>query len=108
MAGRLLHRFHRASRFVKMDRSARIFTTGIIMSIVFVMVGCVWLSSSVETLDAVAEQFGVSERPVWTPPISDYEVPGLGGNLVVGVVIGIAFTLLTLGVTLAVGKALKS
>lgn len=90
-----------------MNESKKLLTAGIIASAVFVVIGCVWLSLSVETLDQVAEQFGLSESPVWTPPLPDYEIPGLEGNVIANVLVGILFTLVVLGVTLAVGKALK-
>ena len=91
-----------------MIENKRIFMVGMMVSIIFVILGCVWLSLSSETLDEVAEHFGASESPVWTPPIPDYEIPGLEGNRVTAIIVGITFTLLTLGVTLVVGKTLKS
>lgn len=91
-----------------MIKNKRTFIVGMIVSIIFVILGCAWLSLSAETLDEFAEHFGASESPIWTPPIPDYEIPGLEGNVVTAIIIGITFTLLTLGVTLVVGKTLKS
>jgi len=91
-----------------MSGSKRIFMLGIIVSIIFVIVGCMWLSYSAETLDEVAEHFGASESFVWTPPLPDYEIPGLEGNLAANIIVGMAFTLLTLAVALAIGKTLKA
>ena len=91
-----------------MIENKRTFMVGMMVSIIFVILGCVWLSLSAETLDEVAEHFGASESPVWTPPIPDYEIPGLEGSVVTAIIVGVTFTLLTLGVTLVVGKTLKS
>jgi hypothetical protein len=91
-----------------MSETKRILMLGIIVSIVFVFVGCMWFSYSMETLDEVAEHFGASEHPVWAPPLPDYEIPGFEGNLAANIMVGIAFTLLTLAVALVIGKALKA
>jgi len=80
---------------------------GVIISIIFVIIGCVWLSVSMETLDKIAEELGVSEISIWNPPLPEYEVPGFEGNLAINIVIGILFTLFTLSVTFSVGKILK-
>jgi len=85
----------------------KILLIGIITSIIFVIVGCVWLSTSIETLDKIAEELGASEISIWNPPLPEYEVPGFEGNLAINIVIGVLFTLFTLLVTLGVGKALR-
>jgi hypothetical protein len=79
---------------------------GILFSILFVAVGVFLLSNSAETLDEVAEQFGAPTFSLWTPPIPEYEVPGFEGNPALGIVIGTAFTMLILVLTVAVGKGL--
>lgn len=84
----------------------RLLAVGILFSMVFVAVGVIWLSNSAETLDQVAEQFGASTSPVWTPPIPEYEVPGFQGNLALDMVVGIVFTLLILALTIGIGKGL--
>ncbi|MGQ9718248.1 MAG: hypothetical protein ACUVWK_00100 [Nitrososphaerales archaeon] len=91
-----------------MTRNKRMLIFGVIVSAIFVMIGCVWLSSSAETLDTIAEHFGASEHPLWTPLIPSYELPGFEGNILANMTIGITFTLLILGFTLLVGKALKA
>lgn len=90
-----------------MNGSKKLATVGIIVSIIFVVIGCVSLSLSAETLDEVAEHFGASESTVLPSPIPDYEIPGLEGNVATNIFIGVVFTLLTLGVTFAAGKVLK-
>ncbi|MBS7643429.1 hypothetical protein KEJ26_02445 [Candidatus Bathyarchaeota archaeon] len=91
-----------------MSEIKRIVLLGITVSFVFVVVGCMWLSHSVETLDEVAEHFGASEYLVWAPPLPDYEIPGFEGNLAANIIVGIAFTLLTLALALVIGRALKA
>jgi hypothetical protein len=81
---------------------------GIVVSILFVIVGVFWLSYSMETLDHVAEQFGASDSPIWNPLIPDYEIRGLEGNPLSNTIVGIVFTLVTLTVAFAVGKCLRS
>jgi hypothetical protein len=87
--------------------SKKMLLIGVIISIIFVIIGCVWLSVSMETLDKIAEELGVSEISIWNPPLPEYEVPGFEGNLAINIVIGILFTLFTLSVTFSVGKILK-
>lgn len=79
---------------------------GIILSLLFVVVGVVWFSYSAETLDEVAGHFGASESRPWNPPIPDYEIPGFEGNLTANIIVGFAFTLVILAVTFVVGKSL--
>jgi hypothetical protein len=87
--------------------SKKMLLIGVIISIIFVIIGCVWLSVSMETLDKIAEELGASEISIWNPPLPEYEVPGFEGNLAINIVIGILFTLFTLSVTFSVGKILK-
>lgn len=91
-----------------MSGHGKLIMLSVVASIAFVVVGCVWLSVSNETLDRVAECFGASESPIWAPPLPDYELPGFEGNIVVNIAIGIMSTMLVLVVTLLVGKALKA
>jgi len=82
--------------------------TGMVVSIIFVIIGVFWLSYSMETLDHVAEGFGASDSPIWNPPIPNYEIHGLEGNLLSNTIVGVVFTLVTLAITFAVGKCLRS
>lgn len=93
---------------MKMGGFTRMILAGTIVSLVFVAVGSAWLSFSAETLDEIAERLGATESPVWTPPIPDYEIPGLEGNVQANIAVGVAFTLVVLGVTFAVGRSLRS
>jgi amino acid transporter len=80
---------------------------GIIISIIFVIIGCIWLSLSVETLDEIAENFGVKENPIWNPSLPDYELPGFEGNVLINMIIGIVFTIVVFIVTYSIGNLLK-
>ena len=81
---------------------------GIIVSTIFVFVGVLFLSLSVETLDEVADELGASESSVLDPLLPDYGIPGLEENSAVNIIVGVGFTLFTLVVTFALGKALKA
>ncbi len=81
--------------------------TGLLLSVLFVVIGCVWLAESNETFDVVAEEFGAEEASIWSAPLPDYEVPGLEGNVAVNIIIGVAFTLLTLAAAWGVGAVLR-
>jgi len=91
-----------------MKRDKKIIMIGVITSIIFVIIGCVRLSSSEETLDEVAERFGAPELPFWSAPLPDYELPGLEGNTLMKITIGIGATLLILGLVFVTGMVLKS
>lgn len=80
---------------------------GIIISIIFVIVGGVWLSVSAETLDKIAEEFEATEISIWNPPLSDYTLPGFEENVMVNIGVGILFTLITFLIAFGVGKALR-
>ncbi len=81
---------------------------GIIISIIFVIIGCTWLSLSAETFDEIAEKFGAKENLIWNPPLPDYEMPGFEGNLLINTIIGIIFTILTFIAAYGIGNLLKS
>jgi len=54
-----------------MSDSRKLLIAGMVTSMIFVVIGVFWLSLSAETLDTVAEGFGKSESPVWTPKYLD-------------------------------------
>ena len=91
-----------------MKKNRIIFAIGLSVSLVFVLVGCVWLSNSAETLDEVAEQFGAHDTSVWDAPLANYEIPGLEGNIFGNIALGMGATVFILGLTLVTGRTLKS
>ncbi|MEM1525325.1 MAG: hypothetical protein QW372_00130 [Nitrososphaerales archaeon] len=86
---------------------SRMVIVGIIIAILFVFIGTFWLYESTETFDKIAELFGAEEQSIYQAPFPDYEIPGFEGNKIVNIAIGITSTLLILGVTFIVGKALR-
>jgi hypothetical protein len=93
---------------MRMADARRMILAGMLVSLVFVAVSCVWLSLSAETLDEIAERFGASESPVWAAPIPDYEIPGLQGNIQANIAVGALFTLVVLAVTFGVARGLTA
>jgi hypothetical protein len=59
-----------------------------------------------ETLDKQAEQLGSEEKPLFTPPFADYNIPGLD-NVWGGLIVGIMGTLLLFVVSLTVAMLLR-
>jgi amino acid transporter len=80
---------------------------GIIISIIFVIIGCLWLSISTETLDKIAEELEAKEFSIWNPPLPDYELPEFEGNLIINILIGISFTFITFLISFELGKFLR-
>jgi|SRR5450759_4169822 len=78
---------------------------GLTVALIFVLVGVFMFSYSMKTLDKQAEQLGAEEKPVFTPPFVDYNIPGLD-NEWGALIIGIAGTLLLFVVSLGVAKVL--
>jgi len=91
-----------------MSECRKLLIIGVTISIVFVVVGSVWLSLSSETLEEIARSFGASESYVWPPPVPNYEIPGLEGNVVASITVGLVSTLIILGITYFVGRSLRS
>jgi protein-S-isoprenylcysteine O-methyltransferase Ste14 len=66
----------------------KIIMIGLLVAVVFVMIGAFILSYSMETLDKQADKLGAQEKPIWNAPFADYNIPGLEngwGTLIVGV-----------------------
>ena len=76
---------------------------GLLVALIFVVVGVFVLSYSMETLDKQAEQLGAQENPVYNPPFPDYTIPGVD-NVWGALIIGIAGTLLLFATGLGVAK----
>ncbi|MEM4251003.1 MAG: hypothetical protein QW828_04150, partial [Candidatus Bathyarchaeia archaeon] len=85
-----------------MRRDSRIVLAGFTVSLIFVLVGTVLLSQSTETLDKVAEHFGIESTSIWNPPMPDYEIPGCEGDVQADIAVGVVSTLLVFAVTLLV------
>ena len=64
-----------------------------------------------ETLDLKAEELGVQEQPIYTPPFPDYTIPGLDSQwsaLVVAVVATLLLFVVGLGVAKLINKKKRS
>ena len=79
---------------------------GLIVALIFVLIGVFLLSYSMETLDKQAEQLGSEEKPLFNPPFADYTIPGLD-NVWGGLIVGIMGTLLLFVVSLTVAMLLR-
>jgi hypothetical protein len=78
---------------------------GLVVALVFVLIGTFIFSYSMETLDKQAEQLGAEEKPVYNPPFPDYSIAGFE-NEWGALLIGIAGTLLLFIAGLGVAKIL--
>jgi len=54
----------------------KVVLAGIAIGALFAIAGVLWLSTSMETLDEIAEQLGVKGFNLWNPLFPDYAVPG--------------------------------
>jgi hypothetical protein len=79
---------------------------GLVVAIIFVLIGVFFLSYALETLDVKAEQLGAQENPIYEPIFPDYVIPGMD-NPVATAILGIASTLLLFAVAFGVAKLLK-
>jgi cobalt/nickel transport protein len=79
---------------------------GLVVALIFVVIGVFVLSYSMETLDKQAEQLGSQENPIYEPPFPDYLISGVNETLG-GLIIGIGGTLLLFFLGFAVAKVLS-
>jgi hypothetical protein len=80
---------------------------GLIVAIIFVMLGVFCFSYALETLDVKAEELGAQEQPVYEPPLPDYTIPGLEnewGTLLLGVTSTLLLFIVGLGVAKILSK----
>lgn len=79
---------------------------GLVVALIFVLLGVFCFSYALETLDVKAEQLGAQEQPIYEPPFPDYTIVGME-NEWGALLIGIAGTLLLFIVSLGVAKILQ-
>lgn len=89
-----------------LSKNQKLILGGLLVALVFVLIGVFALSYSAETLDKQAEQLGVEEKPVYEAPFADYLIPGLN-DTVGGLIIGIGGTLLLFVFGFGAAKLLK-
>ncbi|MFW9831300.1 MAG: hypothetical protein ACFFD8_05955 [Candidatus Thorarchaeota archaeon] len=75
---------------------------GLIVAIIFVILGVLWLGYANETLDVLAHMLGASEWQLWIPPFPDYEIPGMEGVTLSTFLLGIAFIGIVMGATFGI------
>lgn len=88
-------------------RNQKTLFIGLVVALVFVLVGVFVLSYSMETLDKQAEQLGAEEKPIYNPPFADYTIPGLDnvwGALLIGIVGTLLLFIVGLGVAILLNK----
>jgi ABC-type phosphate transport system permease subunit len=88
------------------NKNQKTIIVGLVVALIFVLVGTFVFSYSMETLDKQAEQLGAEEKPVYEPPFPDYSIGGLD-NVWGALIIGIASTLLLFIVGFGVAKILN-
>lgn len=79
---------------------------GIVTAVLLAVVGVLWLSGSMETLDRVAELLGVKGLTLWNPLFPDYILPGHEGNVEATLVLGVTSTLIVFGAAYLLGRLL--
>ncbi len=89
-----------------LSKNQKTVIVGLVIALVFVLIGVLALSYSMETLDKQAEQLGAEAKPVYEAPFADYLIPGLD-DVTGGLIIGIIGTLMLFIVSFAVAKLLS-
>jgi hypothetical protein len=79
---------------------------GLVVSLIFVLLGVFVFSYAMETLDVKAEELGAEENPIYEPPLPDYTIPGME-NEWGSLILGIAGTMLLFVAGFVVAKILK-
>ncbi|HSV49286.1 MAG TPA: hypothetical protein VLH35_03140 [Candidatus Acidoferrales bacterium] len=88
------------------SKDKKTLVAGLVIALVFVVLGTFVFSYALETFDVKAEELGAEEKPIHEAPLPDYSLPGVEnewGSLAVG----IASTLLLFIAGLGAAKLLK-
>jgi len=88
-------------------RNQKTIFIGLVVALIFVLVGVFIFSYSMETLDKQAEQLGAEEKPVYDPPFADYTIPGMNnvwGALIIGIVGTLVLFIVGLGAAILLNK----
>lgn len=92
---------------VKKERDfKRVVAIGLAASILFVIVGTLFLSYAMETLDVMAEELGIFGENLLASPFPEYVILGHEDNVAASIALGVASTLLLFAVAWGVGKIL--
>jgi len=79
---------------------------GLTIALLFVVIGVLFLSYNMETLDTKADQLGTQPSAIYEPPFPDYTIDGLDSTTST-LIIGLSATLLLFVIALAVAKILN-
>ncbi|MDR0373714.1 MAG: hypothetical protein LBI79_09265 [Nitrososphaerota archaeon] len=79
---------------------------GLIVALIFVILGVFCFSYAQEMLDLQAEELGLEAQPIYDPPFPDYNILGFE-NKWSTLIIGVTSVLLLFVVTFAVAKLLS-
>jgi hypothetical protein len=88
-------------------RNQKTVLIGLVVALIFVLVGVFIFSYSMETLDKQAEQLGAEEKPVYNPPFADYTIPGMNndwGALIIGIIGTLLLFIVGLGAAILLNK----
>jgi amino acid transporter len=80
---------------------------GLMLAVIFVILGNFVFSYAFETLDVQAEKLEVSGENVLAAPFPEYTIPGFEENVWGGILLGVVSTLAIFVVTLGVASLLK-
>ena len=88
----------------KSDRNT--IAIGLALAVVFVILGGLVFSYSLETLDIQAKKLKISDENIMKSPFPEYTIPGFE-NAWGSILLGIASTLCIFGLTIVVANLLK-
>jgi hypothetical protein len=91
-------------RISKKDQ--KLIIIGLMMAVIFVVIGVLVFSYAMETLDVQAEILGAKEKTIWIPPFQDYTIVGFE-NEVVSILLGATSTGVIFLIALGVAMLLK-
>jgi hypothetical protein len=87
-------------------KDKKMIAIGLTVAVIFVIVGVLIFSYSLETLDVQAEELGSEASNIWTAPFPEYVIVGFE-NEAYTILLGVVSTLAVFGVTLGVAMLLK-
>ncbi len=90
--------------FKKKDK--KLIAVGLTVAVIFVVVGVLIFSYSMETLDVQAEKLGVEDESIYQAPFPEYTIVGFE-NEAGNILLGVASTFAIFGITVAVATVLK-
>ncbi|MGE5556041.1 MAG: hypothetical protein ACM3UY_07260 [Methanocella sp.] len=79
---------------------------GLVVALVFVVLGTFVLSYAYETFDMKAEELGAEEQPIFEAPFADYTLGG-SDNQWVALIVGVAATFLLFLAGIAAAKVFQ-